>query len=435
MPGEREGVAVLQEKLAATTASGPARFYGWRVVGAAFVLAMFGWGLGFYGPPVFLHAVREARGWPLALVSTAVTVHFLIGAITVANLPKLYRRFGMAAITKAGALSIGAGVFAWAVALEPWQLFAAAVFSGMGWAAMGAAAINAVVAPWFVRRRPAALSMAYNGASVGGIVFTPLWVMAIGIAGFPVAAAAIGIVTAVTIWIVADLMFSKSPEQMGMAPDGDTLREHAPVAPVNAPSVKLLPGGQLWRDRRFLTLSAAMALGLFAQIGLIAHLFSMLVPALGPQWAGLAMAAATAAAIAGRSLVGWMMPAGADRRLVAAVSYGVQIAGAVAFRCRGRDEHSAAADRHVAVRRRHRQRHVVAAAHRPGGIRPRRCGAGRFVDRGDCAGAYAFAPAAFGLVREITVAPLHDAAAPYVFVGAALLQLLAIGALLIGRRR
>jgi hypothetical protein len=28
-------------------------FYGWRVVGAAFVLAVFGWGVGFYGPPVF----------------------------------------------------------------------------------------------------------------------------------------------------------------------------------------------------------------------------------------------------------------------------------------------------------------------------------------------------------------------------------------------
>jgi hypothetical protein len=57
-------------------------FYGWRVVGAAFVLAVFGWGMGFYGPPVFLSVVRETRGWSLTLVSTAVTVHFLIGAVT-----------------------------------------------------------------------------------------------------------------------------------------------------------------------------------------------------------------------------------------------------------------------------------------------------------------------------------------------------------------
>ena len=54
-----------------------AGFYGWRVVGAAFVLAFFGWGLGFYGPPVYLHAVREARGFSLSVVSAAVTVHFL----------------------------------------------------------------------------------------------------------------------------------------------------------------------------------------------------------------------------------------------------------------------------------------------------------------------------------------------------------------------
>src|SRR5207249_3224913 len=66
-------------------------FYGWRVVGGAFVLAVFGWGVGFYGPPVYLHAVREARFWSVPLVSAAVTLHFLIGAIVVANLPGLYR--------------------------------------------------------------------------------------------------------------------------------------------------------------------------------------------------------------------------------------------------------------------------------------------------------------------------------------------------------
>ena len=65
------------------------RFYGWRVVGAAFVLAVFGWGLGFYGPPIYLEAVREAHGWSVPLVSSAVTVHFLVGALVIANLPRI----------------------------------------------------------------------------------------------------------------------------------------------------------------------------------------------------------------------------------------------------------------------------------------------------------------------------------------------------------
>src|SRR5260370_17304799 len=66
------------------------KFYGWRIVGAAFVLAVFGWGLGFYGPPIYLQAVRDLRGWPLPLVSAAVTVHFLFCGPLVARLPKIF---------------------------------------------------------------------------------------------------------------------------------------------------------------------------------------------------------------------------------------------------------------------------------------------------------------------------------------------------------
>src|SRR6202171_3575636 len=116
----------------------PASFLGWRVVAGTFVLAVFGWGVGFYGPPVYLHAVQDARGWPLGLVSTAVTVHFLFGAVVVANLPALYRQFGVPAITKAGALSLAVGVCGWATAAAPWQLFAATLLSGAGWVAMSA---------------------------------------------------------------------------------------------------------------------------------------------------------------------------------------------------------------------------------------------------------------------------------------------------------
>src|SRR5450755_1293145 len=173
------------------------RFYGWRVVGATFVLAVFGLGMGFHGPAVYLHAVHERTGWPLALISAAVTVHFLAGAVVVANLPALYRRFGIPTVTKAGAILLAIGIFGWAVAAAPWQLFCATLLSGAGWITMGVAAINAIVAPWFDRGRPTALAMAYNGGNIGGVVFSPLWATAISGFGFPVAAAAIGLTMAV----------------------------------------------------------------------------------------------------------------------------------------------------------------------------------------------------------------------------------------------
>ncbi|WP_333830570.1 MFS transporter [Pararhodobacter sp.] len=307
----------------------PRPFFGWYVVAATTLLAAFGWGVGFYGPPVFLYAVVARSGWPVAMVSAAVTVHFLVGAVVVANLPRLYRRLGVAQVTVLGAVLLALGVLGWAMATQPWQLFGAALASGAGWVAMGAAAVNALVAPWFNLRRPAALGMAYNGASLGGVIFSPLWIALIAGIGFVPAALVVGGVMVAVVVVLSALVFTRTPEGMGQAPDGAAL----PLAPPPAPSpVPVAAQTRTFlRDRRFLTLAAGMALGLFAQIGLLAHLFSLLVPVLGEGMAGLAMGGATLAAILGRSLVGWVMPVSADRRVVASLSYAVQVGGSLLF--------------------------------------------------------------------------------------------------------
>ena len=308
-------------------------FFGWRVVAGAFVLATFGWGVGFYGPPIYLHAVIERTGWPVALASAAVTVHFLVGVPVVANMPRLYRSFGIPVVTCVGALLLGLGVLGWALAYEPWQLFVAALLSGCGWVTMGAAAVNALVAQWFVRTRPAALATAYNGASIGGVVFSPLWVALIAALGFAGGAAVVGVVKVIVMAVLSVLVFSRTPERMGQAPDGDAPGQSA--ASMTLPNTRPLPGNALWRDRAFRTLAAGMALSLFAQIGLLAHLYSLLVPAIGKQGAGLAMGLATACAIGGRTIVGWLMPLGADRRRFAAMNLGVQVAGSLALLAAG----------------------------------------------------------------------------------------------------
>ncbi len=408
------------------------RFFGWRVVWAAFVLAAFGWGVGFYGPPIYLHALVERNGWPVSLVSAAVTVHFLVGAVVVANLPALYRRYGVPRVTKAAAMALGLGVCGWAWAQAPWHLFAATLLSGAGWVAMSAAAVNAIVSPWFDRGRPVALATAYNGASIGGVVFSPLWVAAIGYLGFLQAAILVAIVMTAVIWLLADRLFSKTPGAMGLRPDGPASRDTAPAALSALPS-QPLPRALLWRDRRFLTLAAGMALGLFAQIGLLAHLFSLLVPALGPQFAGLAMALATAAAIAGRMLGGWVLTFGLDRRLVSAGSYGIQIAACLLF--------------------------VLAAGHSVPllllGVLLFGSGIGNatslppLIAQTDFSevdvarvvalivaiaqAGYAFAPAAFGVIREVS-AGAGSANVPLVFIAAALIQASAAFCFLAGRK-
>jgi MFS family permease len=304
-------------------------FYGWIVVRAAFLIAIFGWGLGFYGPAIYMKVVQDAHGWSFGLVSAAVTWHFLIGAVAVANLPRAYRRFGLPKITFAGAVALALGVVGWSLCQNPWQLFLAATLSGVGWVALGAVAINAMVSPWFASKRPAALALAYNGASMGGVIFSPLWVALIAAQGFAWAALCVGMVMLLLVgWLVGRVL-AQTPAGKGVQADGVALPPHAtdgprgPVAPVS-PSARL---SRPWRDAALITLALGMALGLFAQIGLISHLYSLLTPALGAQTAGFAAGLATASAIAGRTLVGWLLRPRADRRLVAAANYMVQMVG------------------------------------------------------------------------------------------------------------
>ncbi len=311
-------------------------FTGWRVVWAAFTVAVFGWGVGFYGPPVFLFAVHEARGWSIPLVSAAVTCHFLLGAVFVANLPAIHRRFGVPGVTRLGGVLSGMGVLGWAMAAAPWQLFAATAISGAGWAMTGAAAINAIVSPWFIRRRPAALSTAYNGASVGGVVLSPLWVMLIAGFGFPAAAALIGCSMAAALWWLSGRYLAHGPAALGQQPDGGAVPQAASArdARIAAP----MPARGLWREWRFATLALGSTLGLFAQVGLIAHLLSMLVAPLGAQRAGLVAGLMTVCAIIGRTGMGWVLRPGVNRRHAAAANYGLQLVASLVLLSAGGDD-------------------------------------------------------------------------------------------------
>ncbi|HEY8334219.1 MAG TPA: MFS transporter, partial [Tardiphaga sp.] len=132
-------------------------------------------------------------------------------------------------------------------------------------------------------------------------------------------------------------------------------------------------------------------------------------------------------------LVGWLMPAGADRRLVACASYLVQIAGSLAFLLAGGDSvpllligivlFGAGIGNATSLPP------LIAQSEFAGDDVPRVVPL--IVAIGQAA--YAFAPAVFGLIREWAPGAGTAGAAPWLFVTAAIVQALAIVALLAGR--
>lgn len=311
-----------------------ARFHGWRAVWAAFTVALLAWGVGFYGPGVYLAALHAGRGWSVSVVSAAITAHFLFGAAVVARFPALEARLGIARVVALGAAASAVGLCGWALSPAPAWLFPAALLTGAGWALTSGAAVNAIVAPWFDRRRAPALSMAYNGASMGGVVFTPLWAALIAALGFALAAPLVaGGVLAVT-GALALTVLRDTPARLGQRVDGAAADAPA-VARTTRP--RLAAGRAVWHDRRFATLSLGFSVAIFAQVGLIAHLFSLMAPALGSFGAGLAMSLVTLCAVAGRTLLGALLPAEGDRRHAAMVNLLVQVGGSLCLLLAGAD--------------------------------------------------------------------------------------------------
>jgi predicted MFS family arabinose efflux permease len=286
------------------------RYAGWRIVAVCFLVATFGWGLGFYGQSVYLAELRRVHGWPSSWISTATTAFYLMGALLVAFISDAMRRIG-----PRNCLLAGVGCMAAATALlgqiqAPWQLYAVNLLLACGWAGTSLGAITNTLGMWFDRRRGMAISLALNGASCGGIVGVPLLVAAIGGFGFSGAMlAAAGAAMVLLVPII--LMFVGNPPR-----HGGSASSQSGVADVSAARIR----AAAFRDTAFLTLTVSFALVLFAQVGFIVHLISFLDPVLGREHAAIAVALLTAMAVVGRLLFSTVIDR-LNQRLASSLSF------------------------------------------------------------------------------------------------------------------
>ena len=160
------------------------RYRGWRVVLACFLMAFFMFGFGLYGQGVYLAELQRAHGWPGTLVSAASTFSFLLTSVLVIFTDDLLARIGLRALILCGLSALGASTVLLALMQTPWQLYLAYALMSVGWTGMGTVVIATVLNAWFERRRGLALSLAFNGATCGGIVLVPLLLSLTGSIGF-----------------------------------------------------------------------------------------------------------------------------------------------------------------------------------------------------------------------------------------------------------
>jgi predicted MFS family arabinose efflux permease len=285
------------------------RYDGWRIVVVCFLLATFGWGLGFYGQSVYVAELQRLHGWPASLISSGTTFFYLSGALLVAFVSEAIRSFGARTCLIAGTCVMAAGAIAMGQDKEPRQLYAANAELAFGWAGTSLSKRTHTLGLWFDKKRGMAISLALNGASFGGIVGVPLLVAAIGHFGFAGAMIASAIALVVLMVPVILLFVGKPPILPGLGP----------VTAADTPSPTQIRA-RAFRDLAFLSVSIAFALVLFAQVGFIVHLISFLDSVIGRERAAVAVALLTAMAVVGRVLFSTVIDR-LNQRLASSISF------------------------------------------------------------------------------------------------------------------
>jgi len=216
---------------------GRSDFYGWRLVGAFWVIVFINLAFAAYGSPVMnrhmaidLHLSRSLAGLPYNLYTVMSAVPSILVAL-------LVRSIGVRRTVTLGSLLIACGALAMATLVHS-ALGAALAFGvvvGFGVAAGGPLGVQPGVVHWFVRRRALALSIVYSAGGVGGFVAGRMLERLIAAWGGNWRAgwwlfAGLALLAA----LIAAVFVRDRPEDLGQVPDGIREPENADASVTGA---------------------------------------------------------------------------------------------------------------------------------------------------------------------------------------------------------
>jgi len=277
-------------------------FYGWYIVGTVFVIHTVSCGLIFYNLSIFLKAFVAEGGFSVSATSNATAFFFISSGFSGLVVGWLLDRYDPRWIVTSGAF-ISATVLASAGHVaEMWQLYCFYFLFGIGNAAVAVIPGMTIVARWFTRQRSKAIAYASTGLSLGGIVFTPLSATLIERYGLGEAAYWLGLVLVLGVVPISLIMLRKSPEAIGLSPDGDTPQRKADGSLMPPDGVAFYDA---IRSRFFILCTAAFVFSMMAQVGSLAHQFRLVATRTGDDHiAALAVSIMAASSIAGRLIGG-----------------------------------------------------------------------------------------------------------------------------------
>ena len=284
-------------------------YYGWKIVGAIFVLLTFTSGLSFYNHAIYLNALAEQPAFTVSIASTAVSIFFLTGGITGLFVAKWVESYDPRICITAGAIVSFCSLSVLAHVTTTAQLFFVYGVFGAGFSASSLIPATTLVAKWFKRRRAMALSVASTGLSLGGVIITPLSILMVESLGFEIASPLLGVVYLLGVIPVAWIYLRVSPESIGLRLDGEkpqtashSLGEKSPEGSEDGFFFR-----EVIRGKFFWAISFAYIFLMAAQVGGIAHQYGLVREQLSEAETAIAVAILPVFSILGRLTGGWIV--------------------------------------------------------------------------------------------------------------------------------
>jgi len=276
-------------------------YYGWRMIGLVSALRILGGGLHQYGFTVFFLPVTNELGLSRAATSLAFSLARAQGSFASPLVGYLVDRYGPKPMMITAALLAGVGYILFS-RVHDYTSFLI-VYLGVISVSFTAGFVHAptiVANSWFIRLRARAMTVVSAAVPIGGAIITPALAVLIRTMGWRHAALISGVLFLV-IGLPLTLMVRKSPESMGLAPDGEPLEraESTRTADANkstANSDRNVTAMQALRSPIFWTLIVSMTARSAAFTTVTTHFIPIMV------WKGLSQTEASVL-LAGFALV------------------------------------------------------------------------------------------------------------------------------------
>ncbi|MFQ5934249.1 MAG: MFS transporter [Dehalococcoidia bacterium] len=200
-------------------------FYGWWIVFLGFANNFCAAGFGGYAFSVLLKSMADDAnlGWSRTEIVLGMTLSAIVGTAAGPFLgPLVDRKHGARLIMAFAGITGGLGIALVSQVDHLWQYYLLfGVLTALVMNITISLVVPTVVSKWFIRQRGRALILSTMGRPLSGILLLPLTQVLVSSVGWRTTWLIFGIAVAAILLPANGLLMRRSPEDVGLRPDGD----------------------------------------------------------------------------------------------------------------------------------------------------------------------------------------------------------------------